>query len=65
MSGLRERHPEETELQLKLRFAEMFYGAGAAQRIAESRKSCRSMNEDTTVRADSHSWRGPQTTSLP
>lgn len=33
MNGLRERHPGESELQLKVRLAELLYGQEIAERI--------------------------------
>jgi 3-methyladenine DNA glycosylase AlkC len=38
MSGLRERYPDESELLLKRRLAEMLYGAEVAERIFEKLK---------------------------
>jgi hypothetical protein len=35
MSGLRNRHPGETELQLKIRLAEILHGSEIAAEIAE------------------------------
>lgn len=35
MSGLRERHPAESDLQLKVRLAELLYGSDIAKIIAE------------------------------
>jgi len=35
MSGLRDRHPNDTELELKIRLAELLYGADIAAKIAE------------------------------
>jgi len=35
MSGLRERYPNETEVDLKVRLAELLYGADVAKRIAK------------------------------
>lgn len=34
MSGLRERYPQDDDLQLKIRLAELFYGADVADEIA-------------------------------
>lgn len=34
MSGLRERYPQDTNFQLKIRLAELLYGADAAKEIA-------------------------------
>lgn len=38
MSGLRERYPDESELLLKHRLAEMLYGAEVAEEIFEKLK---------------------------
>lgn len=35
MSGLRARHPNDTEEQLKVKFAELLYGKDAAEQIAQ------------------------------
>jgi hypothetical protein len=35
MSGLRERHPQDSELQLKIRLAELLYGKQLADAIAQ------------------------------
>jgi len=41
MSGLRQRYPNESDLQLKIRLAELLYGADAAEKIAQRLKECR------------------------
>lgn len=40
MSGLRERHPGATDLELKVRLVELLYGADLARDIAGKLKEC-------------------------
>jgi len=48
MSGLRSRHPTDTEAQLKIRLAELLYGAEIAHEIAERLKnSARHRNKES------------------
>jgi hypothetical protein len=44
MNELRERHPNETELQLEIRLSELLYGADVAREIADRLKN-RHLNE--------------------
>ncbi len=39
MTGLRQRYPQETDGQLKVRLAELLYGADVAHKIADRLKS--------------------------